>query len=198
MKRHKTVDGYIDDAESWQPELIRLRKILRSTDLEETVKWGAPCYTWEGKNIVGLGAFRAYCGLWFFQGALLTDKNKVLINAQAGRTKALRQWRFTSGKEIDARLVKAYVAEAIEIEKRGVSIKPDRGKPVQIPPQLENALARNKKAGRAFEALSRGKQREYAEYISGAKRDETKAKRLDKILPMIAAGQGLNDKYRNC
>ncbi len=93
-KRHKTVDDYIEAAEPWQDELIRLRKILRSTDLEETVKWGAPCYTHDGKNVVGMASFKSYVGLWFHQGALLGDKKKVLINAQEGKTKALRQWRF--------------------------------------------------------------------------------------------------------
>jgi len=190
------VDEYIESTESWRKELSRLRKVLRSTDLEETVKWGAPCYTWGGKNVVGLGAFKSYFGLWFFQGALLADKGKVLINAQEGKTKALRQWRFTSGKEIKARLIKAYVNEAIELQRQGAEIKPDRGRPVEIPPQLKRALAGNKKASRGFNAMTLGKQREYAEYISSAKREETRAKRLEKIIPMIAAGQGLHDRYR--
>ena len=85
MKRHNTVDDYIEAAEHWQDELIRLRKILKSTNLHETVKWGAPCYTFEGKNVVGIGAFKSYVGLWFYQGALLADKKKVLISAQEGK-----------------------------------------------------------------------------------------------------------------
>jgi len=196
MKRSKTVDEYIESTEKWRAELIRLRKILRSTDLEETVKWGAPCYTCDGKNVVGLGAFKSYLGLWFFQGALLADKSKVLINAQEGKTKALRQWRFTSSKEINASLIKAYVNEAIELQRQGAAIKPDRGRPVEVPPQLKRALAGNKTASRAFNALTPGKQREYADYISSAKREETRSKRLEKIIPMIAAGQGLHDRYR--
>jgi len=198
MKRSKTVDEYIESTESWGEELIQLRKILSSTGLEEAVKWGAPCYTLDGKNVVGLGAFKSYFGLWFFQGALLSDKNKVLVNAQQGKTKALRQWRFTSSKDINARLIKAYVKEAIELQKQGAAIKPDRGRPVEIPQQLKRALAGNKKASRGFNALTQGKQREYADYISSAKRDETRSKRLEKIIPMIVAGQGLHDRYRNC
>ena len=196
MKRCKTVDEYIESTESWRAELTRLRKILRSTDVEETVKWGAPCYTCDGKNVVGLGAFKSYFGLWFFQGALLADKSKKLVNAQEGKTKALRQWRFTSGKEINARLIKSYVSEAIELQRRGTAIKPDRGRPVEIPPQLNRALAGNKKASQGFNALTPGKQREYADYISSAKREETRSKRLEKIIPMIAAGQGMHDRYR--
>ena len=106
MKRYKSVDDYIAGAEHWQVELIRLREILQSTKLEETVKWGAPCYTHNGKMVVGLGAFKSYVGLWFHQGALLSDPEKVLINAQEGKTKALRQWRFSSLKEIKARPIK--------------------------------------------------------------------------------------------
>ncbi len=196
MKRYKTVDDYIDGAEYWQEELQLLRKILLSTDLVEEVKWGGPCYTYDGKNIVGMGAFKSYCGLWFFQGALLSDPDNVLVNAQEGKTKALRQWRFESKKEIKSRSIKAYIQEAIKQQLEGQEIKPARAKPLTIPPQLKSALARNKKAGTAFKALTKGKQREYADYIAEAKREETKATRLEKIIPMIAAGKGLNDKYR--
>ncbi|QDV45485.1 hypothetical protein Enr13x_53640 [Stieleria neptunia] len=196
MKRFKTVDEFIAGSESWQDELKRLREILRSTELDETVKWGAPCYTYEGKNLVGIGAFQSYFGLWFFQGGLLSDPEGVLINAQDGKTKAMRQWRLTSMKEIKPRTIKAYVKEATQLQIEGHEIKPVRGKPVTIPPELKAALARNKTARTAFDQLTPGKQREYADYIADAKRDTTKASRLEKILPMIAQGKGLNDKYR--
>lgn len=198
MKRHETVDDYIESAEQWQAELTRLRKILRSTDLEETVKWGGPCYTHDGKNVVGMAGFESYFGLWFHQGALLADKRKVLINAQEGKTKALRQWRFRSKKEIDARLIKAYVMEAIDLQQQGKEIKPRRNQAVKVPPLLESALGKNKKTRAGFEKLTPGRQREFAEYIADAKREETQLKRLKKILPMIQAGKGLNDKYRDC
>lgn len=197
MKPRKTVDEYIEASEHWQDELIRLRKILSSTDLQETVKWGGPCYTFDGKNIVGMAAFKSYVGLWFFQGALLADKEKVLINVQEGKTKALRQWRFRSKKEIDARRIKAYVNEAVDLQKQGLKIKAERSKTIEIPPQLKQAFQRNKKAHSCFSQLTKGKQREYADYIADAKREETKMQRLEKILPMIKAGKGLNDKYRN-
>ncbi len=196
MKRHKTVDDYIDSAEDWQTELKQLRKILNSTPLEETVKWGGPCYTYEGKNVVGLGAFKSYFGLWFHQGALLTDKKKVLINCQDGKTKALRQWRMNSKKEIDAKLIKAYIKEAIENHHKGAEIKPDRNKPIVVPKELKSTFAKNKKAHACFTDLSKGKQREYTDYVAEAKREETKLKRIEKIIPMILAGKGLNDRYR--
>lgn len=198
MKRFETVDAYIEGAENWQNELRQLRKILKATVLKETVKWGAPCYTHGGKNLVGLGAFKSYVGLWFFQGALLSDPGDVLINAQEGRTKAMRQWRFESDRDIKTRLIKAYVSEAVTLQDQGVEIKPMKGKSLDLPVELADALEKNRVAAKGFDVLTMGRQREYADYIALAKRDETKLKRLAKILPMIESRQGLNDKYRKC
>ena len=196
MKRYRSVDEYIECADDWQRELVRLREILCSTSLVETVKWGSPCYTHNGKVLVGIGAFKSYVGLWFFQGALLSDTEGVLVNAQEGKTKAMRQWRFGSLKEIKARSIKTYVKEAIQLLDDGKEIKADRNKPLVVPPELKKALAAKKAVKAKFEALSKGRQREYADYVAEAKRAETKTKRLEKILPLIAAGVGLNDKYR--
>ena len=198
MQRFKSVDAYIAGNPQWQAELESLRKILVSTQLEETVKWGAPCYTYGGKNLVGIGAFKSYVGLWFHQGALLSDPEGVLINAQDGKTKALRQWRFESKREIKTRLIKSYVKEAIELQEGGATIKPERGKPVVVPTELQSVLDKKKRLANAFEGLTPGKRREYATYVAEAKRADTKQKRIDKITPMILAGQGLNDRYRDC
>ncbi len=198
MKRYKTVDDYIVNAGEWRAALERLREILNTTPLTEEVKWGAPCYTHSGKNVVGLAAFKGWVCLWFHQGALLKDPSGVLINAQEGKTKALRQWRMTSLKDIKPNIIKRYVKEAIALVDAGKEIKAARGKSVDIPDELSRAMRRYKGATAGFRGLTPGKQREYAEYIASAKRDDTKQKRLDKVLPMIAAGVGLNDKYRNC
>lgn len=198
MKRYKTVDAYLAGAGQWKPELTRLRSILQSTGLEETVKWGAPVYTHAGKRVVGLGGFKHWCGLWFFQGALLSDKKKLLMRAQEGKTKALCQMRFRPGDKIDARVIKAYVKEAIELADRGIEIKPERGKPVKVPRELQAVFRKRKKAAAAFEKLTLGRRRDYAEYVASAKQDATKQRRIDKILPMIESGVGLNDKYRGC
>lgn len=198
MKRFTSVDDYIDHAEHWQDELRTLREILQATDLEETVKWGAPCYTYDDKNVVGLGAFKSYVGLWFHQGALLEDPEGVLINAQDGKTKAQRQWRFESAKQIKARPIKAYVKEAIGLVRDGKEMKADRSKPVVIPPELAAAFKKDKKAKAAFDNLTKGKQREYADHVADAKRDTTRLSRVEKIMPMITKGVGLHDKYRNC
>jgi len=198
VKRYKTVDEYVAKADNWQAELKRLREILNSTTLTEEVKWGAPCYTHKGKNVVGLAAFKGWVCLWFHQGALLRDNNKVLVNAQEGKTKALRQWRMTSAKEIKPSIIKRYVKEAIRHIDDGKEIKLVRSKRVDVPDELSKAMRRHKGATAAFRELTPGRQREYAEHIASAKRDETRKKRMDKILPMIVAGIGLHDKYRNC
>lgn len=196
MKRAKSVDDYVNTAEHRQAELKKLREILKSTPLEEDVKWGGPCYTHNGKNVVGIGAFKSYVGLWFFQGALLVDKDKVLINAQPGKTKALRQWRMTSSKEIKPAAIKRYVKEAIALVEEGKEVTAARTKKLLIPAELKTVFRADKAAIEAFTNLRPGQQREYADYVAEAKRDDTKQRRIEKILPMILAGKGLNDRYR--
>ena len=123
MKRAKSVDDYIANSEQWQDGLVLLRKLLNATELAETVKWGAPVYTIDNKNVIGIGAFKSYFGLWFFNGALLKDTNKCLITASDGKTKALRQWRFNDISEINSEQVTAYINEAIANQKAGKVIK---------------------------------------------------------------------------
>ena len=196
MKRFETVDAYIEGHPEWHDALVKLRTIVNESGLNETVKWGGPCYTSGGKNVVGLGAFKSYVGIWFYQGALLKDQLGVLINAQEGTTKALRQWRFQSAKEIKAAPIKAYIAEAVENQSKGRMIKADRKKPLSIPDELALLFARTPELGICFETLTLSKQREYCEYIATAKRAATKSSRIEKITPMILKKQGLNDKYR--
>lgn len=196
MKKSRTVDDYVSKSPYWQEELVTLRRILRSTPLTEEVKWGGPCYTWQGKNVVGLGAFKSYFGLWFHQGALLEDRANVLINAQEGKTKAQRQWRMRSAADIKAAIIRRYVREAIGLVDAGKEIRADRSQPLVVPDALQEALRGDKTASAAFRSLTKGRQREYANYINDAKRAETVRRRLAKILPMIVAGAGLNDRYR--
>jgi uncharacterized protein YdeI (YjbR/CyaY-like superfamily) len=198
MKKYNTPDEYIANNKDWQQSLILLRDILLDTHMTETVKWGVPVYTFEGKNIVGIAGFKAYVGLWFFQGAMLKDKKKKLINAQDGKTKALRQWRFDSVKEIEAesKTIKQYLEEAILNQKHGKEIKPERKKPLDIPKELYDIFIKDTKVKESFNSLSLPKQRDYCNYISEAKRETTKISRLEKIVPMILKRIGLNDKYR--
>ena len=192
----KSVDRYIISHANWQKELSLLRDILRDLALEEGIKWGAPVYMLNGKNVVGLGAFKSYVGLWFFQGVLLTDKNKVLHNAQEGKTQSMRQWRFRNLAEIDHRNIIEYVSEAIDNQKQGRVIKPTKKKTITIPQELSEILDRDSNLLVKFNQLTPYKQKEYYEYINEAKRVTTKESRLIKIKPMIMAGQGLNDRYR--
>ncbi len=198
MQRAKSVDEYLEIHAEWSAELSKLRGILTASELEEEVKWGAPCYTLSGKNVVGLGAFQQHVALWFHQGVYLQDKDGVLINAQEGTTKALRQWRFRRARDIPVRRVTAYVREAIENQRQGRALRPQAKKAIALPPELRRALRGRAAAERAFAALTPGRRREYAEYVASAKRAETKASRVAKVLPMIEAGFGLNDRYRDC
>ena len=198
MQKTKTPDTYFSSAKLWRDELATLRKALLATGLTEELKWGSPFYTLDGKNIVGVTAFKNFFCLWFPQGALLKDEKKVLVNAQEGVTKAQRQWRMDDAKQIKPGIIKAYVKEAIALAKAGKEIKPQPKSALVIPPELKSALSKNKGAKTAFEKLTPGKKREYADYVAEAKQAATKQRRLEKILPMIAAGKGLNDKYRNC
>ncbi|MBL4653543.1 MAG: DUF1801 domain-containing protein [Flavobacteriales bacterium] len=195
MKTFATVNEYIIAHPEHQAALELLRKILLSTELEECVKWGAPCYTVGGKNIIGVASFKSYVGLWFHQGVFLKDAQKVLINAQEGTTKALRQWRFNSIEEIDAKQVLEYVKEAINNEKAGKKVKPQK-KPLVIPIELQKELSYSAQLLECYDKLSLTCKREFVEYISEAKRNETKVKRLAKIIPMILESKGLHDKYK--
>ena len=196
MKRAKSVDEFIANADHWTSELRKLRQVLKATELDEGVKWGAPCYMLDGKNIVGIGAFKSYFGLWFFQGGLLADKKNVLINAQEGKTQTMRQWRMHAASDIKPAIVKSYVRESIKQSKAGKAIKANRSKPVVVPPELKRAFGNNKKAATNFKDMRLGMRREYADYVADAKREDTKLRRIDRILPMISAGVGLHDKYR--
>ncbi len=195
MKSYKSVDDYIAGHPEYSEELTHLRVLLNSTELEETVKWGAPCYTIKGKNVIGLTAFKSYVGLWFHQGVFLQDKSKKLINAQEGVTKALRQWRFVENKEIDDPLILEYVQEAIQNQKEGKMMKPEK-KPLIIPDELQAAFDEDYVLKDQYETFSHSCKREFAEYISDAKREATRLSRLEKVRSMIMAGKGLNDQYR--
>lgn len=196
MQKNKTVEGFIEAHQNWHSQLTALRQLLVDKGFQETIKWGAPTYCIDGKNLIGLGAFKEYVGLWFYQGALLEDKTKSLVNAQEGKTKALRQWRFNSEDILPLDQTNAYVSETIANHKAGKAIKADTSKPLIIPQELQSALDDSAELTAQFEQFGKSKQREFAEHILSAKREATKLSRLEKIIPMIQQGIGLNDKYR--
>lgn len=198
MKKASSVEDYISAHKQWKESLELLRELFLSSGMNETIKWGMPVYTVSNKNVAGFSAFKSHAGIWFFQGVFLKDPSKKLINAQEGVTKALRQWRFTSPEEIanNRETVIAYLAEAIQNQKEGREMKPVRKRRVEIPAELEKALSENPAFRDGFNALSPGKQKEYADYVRIARQEETRTSRLEKIIPMVMDGIGLNDKYK--
>ncbi len=197
MEKNKTVDEYISKHLNHKVELELLRSIAQGMNLNETVKWGAPVYTESGKNVVGLGSFKSYVGLWFYQGALLKDEAKRLMNAQEGVTQAMRQWRFETLEEIknETDLIKSYIDEAIANAKVGKEIKPQK-KPLEIPVELQHALDNNEELRLKFEAFNLTRKRECAEFVGSPKREATRQAKLEQIIPMILKGISPNDKYR--
>lgn len=182
--------------DNWKEELELLRSILAETEMERSIKWGIDVYTYNGTNLVGIAPFKSYVGLWFYQGVFLSDPLGVLKNAQEGKTKAMRQWRFASKEDINRDRVLSYLRETIENEKAGKRSVTEKTTELDLPEILEKALAENQDFQEAFAKLSLSKRKEYAVFIAEAKRMETQMSRLEKITPMITAGIGLNDKYK--
>ena len=193
MYKFKSVDEFYDSDLNNIKIAKALRQLLLETELKEELKWAAPCYTYKGKHVIGIGCFKEHCALWFHQGVFLKDEKKVLI-AASDSTRGLRQWHFSNLDELNDELIMRYILEAIENAKKGKEIEV-KEKELIIPDELSKALVDNELMAN-FEAFSKSKKREFAEYISSAKQEKTKHNRLDKILPMIGNGVGLNDKYR--
>ncbi len=196
MEKVKSVDEFFNNLKLWNAELSVLRSVLQSTELEEELKWGIPTYTIKGKNVVSISGFKKYFGLWFVQGVFLRDTSKVLINAQEGKTKALRQWRFKTLEDIDVKLLNSYILEAIQNQKEGKESTVIRGGAFLIPSKLKDELNENVVLQSNFNLLTKGKQKEYCTYVSEAKKEITQIKRVQKIIPMINELIGLNDKYK--
>ena len=197
MKKAKSVEDFFENLTIWKDELTMIRAILLKSDLKEEIKWGVPTYCLGGKNVVGFAGFKSYFGLWFFQGVFLKDSENMLINAQEGVTKALRQWRFSSIKDINEKLILKYVNEATQIQLNGKGHINVKKTEFILDDLLGNLLKENKSVLKYFQCLTIGKQKEYSLFISEAKKEIKKQKRLEKIIPMIKAGVGLNDKYKN-
>lgn len=196
MDKREKIETYYAKDQKFKEGIALLREIALKTELEETLKWGAPIYTIENKNVLGILAFKSHFGIWFYNGVFLLDPKKVLSNAQEGKTKAMRHWKFTAVEEIEEKVVLAYMNEAITNQKKGIALLPEKKKKTAIPVLLQHALENNPEAMDTFKALSPYKQGEYSEYVASAKQEKTKLSRLAKILPMISEGKGLHDKYR--
>ncbi len=188
------VDAFLKRQDSWRAEFEKLREILASTGLTEELKWGQPCYSLAGKNVVLMHGFKEYCAVLFHKGALLKDPKGVLIQ-QTKNVQAARQIRFTSVEEVTARekTLKAYLREAIENERAGMKVAFKKTEEFELPVEFEAALEANPRLQEAFAALTPGRQRQYIFEISGAKLSATRTARVAKHAPRILAGLGLDD-----
>lgn len=196
----KIKDYFQKDSLKWKEEQLFLRDVILQFDFEEDIKWGRPTYSMNGKNLIGLSGFKNYFTIWFFQGVLLKDESNVLVNAQEGKTKSLRHWQFKSQGEINLKILKSYILEVIENHKSGKVVKVNRSVSTGfvLEENLKSLISTDLEFKDAFNNLTPGKQKEYSNYINEAKRESTKISRLEKIVPMILNGEGLNDKYKNC
>lgn len=190
------VDFYFSKAKKWQKELNTLRTIILDCGLTEELKWGVPCYTFENSNIVLIHVFKEYCAVLFFKGALLNDSNGILVQ-QTENVQAARQVRFTNVGEIVELepTLKAYIYEAIEVERAGLNVKFKKTTEFTIPEEFQKKFSAKGGAAlkTAFDALTPGRQRAYILYFSAPKQSKTREARVEKYMKQILAGKGLND-----
>lgn len=188
------VDFYFIKTKKWRKELEQLRIILFDCGLTEELKWGCPCYSFEKSNIILIHVFKEYCAVLFFKGALLNDANDILIQ-QTKNVQAARQVRFTSVQEIIEKtsILKAYVFEAIEVERAGLKVELKKTAEFDMPEEFQNTLKDSPALKKAFYLLTPGRQRAYLLYFSAAKQSKTRASRIEKSIAQILEGKGLND-----
>jgi uncharacterized protein YdeI (YjbR/CyaY-like superfamily) len=188
------VDWFFSNDTKWQKEYEKLRTIILECGLTEELKWGCPCYTFDNTNIVLIHGFKEYCALLLFKGALLNDPNGVLIQ-QTKNVQSARQIRFTNVKEIVKmeKILKAYIYEAIEVEKAGLKVKLKKTSEYKIPEEFQKKLNKNSALKTAFYALTPGRQRAYLFYFSQPKLSKTRESRVEKYIKQILNGRGLND-----
>ena len=188
------VDAYIDRNAKWCAEITEMRKIALDCPLTEELKWGSPCYTHDGQNIVLIHVFKEYAAFLFFKGALMPDGHGLLIQ-QTENVQSARQARFTNVREIKARagILKAYIHEAIEVERSGAKVVLKKTEDFPIPEEFEKELKKNAALKKAFQALTPGRQRAYLVHFAQPKKAETRIARVEKHIPRIREGKGLND-----
>lgn len=188
------VNWFFEKPTEWQQEYERLRGICLDCGLDEELKWGCPCYALKKSNVVLIHGFKEYCALLFFKGALLSDPNSIMIQ-QTENVQSARQMRFTNAAEIAemAQVIKAYIHEAIEVEKAGLKVELKKTSDFKVPEEFQYKLDHIPALKEAFEALTPGRQRGYLFYFSQAKQSKTRAERVEKYIPQILAGKGIDD-----
>ncbi len=188
------VDEFIAKAKKWREELEALRSIALDCGLNEDLKWGAPCYTLNGGNVILLHGFKEYCAILFFKGALLKDPEGILVQ-QTGNVQSARQIRFKSVRDIASQvsILKSYINEAAAIEKAGLKVELKKTEELNLPIEFQNKLDANPALKAAFEKLTPGRQRAYIIYFSAPKQSKTRESRIEKSVERILDGKGLDD-----
>jgi len=187
------VDFYFNKAGKWQKEIEKLRTICLDCGLNEELKWGTPCYTFEKSNIVLIHVFKEYCALLFFKGALLKDPQGILVQ-QTENVQAARQIRFTSVRDIHKKILKDYIYRAVEAEEAGLKVSLKKTSEFTIPDEFQDQLDKKTALKKAFYALTPGRQRGYILHFSSAKQSKTRVARIEKYIPHILDGKGLDDE----
>lgn len=187
------VDEFVKRAEAWKDEIQTLRSILLDCRLEEDLKWGKPCFSFEGKNIAIIQPFKERCSLMFFKGALLNDAHG-LLRSQGENTQSAMRLEFTGKQPIEKTVVQSYVKQAVEVEKAGLKVDFKAKRELELPDELTEFFDRDPKVADAFHALTPGRQRGYVLHFTQAKQSKTRIARIEKCIPNILAGKGLNDR----
>lgn len=191
----KSIEAFFEDSSKWQKEYELLHKIVHSTDLKEEFKWGKPCYTHKGSNIVLIHGFKNYCALLFHKGVLLKDEKDILVQ-QTKNVQSARQLRFKNFQEINdqKKIIKEYIYEAVEVEKAGLEVEMKKTSDYEVPEELEKVFKEHPDFKRAFHELTPGRQRGYLLHFSGAKQSKTRESRIEKAMPKIFNGKGHNEQ----
>jgi uncharacterized protein YdeI (YjbR/CyaY-like superfamily) len=187
------VDAFVSRAKKWQGETQKLRSILLDCGLDEDLKWGKPCFVFEGRNVAVIQPFKEHCSLMFFKGALLQDTHG-LLRSQGMNTRSALRLEFTSEAHIKKRVVRSYVKQAIAVEKAGLKVDFKAKRELELPEELTRILKKDGKLAKAFHGLTPGRRRAYILHFTGAKQSKTRAARIEKCIPRILAGKGRNDR----
>lgn len=187
------VDAFVKQAKIWKEEIQALRSILIDCGLDEELKWGKPCFMYKGRNVAIIQPFKKHCALLFFKGALFQDIHGLLKN-QGANTQSAKRLEFISKDQIKKTKIKPYVKQAIELEKSGVIVDFKAKSELVLPDELSQLLKKNSKVKKAFYALTPGRQRAYVIHFASAKKTQTRAARIEKYIPKILSGKGINDR----
>lgn len=191
--KNAKVDELVSRAKRWRGEIEALRSILLDAGLDEELKWGKPCFLFEGSNVAIIQPFKEHCALMFFKGALLEDPHG-LLRSQGVNTQSAMRLEFTSEDQIEKSVVQDYVKQAIAVEKAGLKVDFEAKRELELPEELTRIFEKDRKLAKAFDALTPGRQRGYVLHFTGAKQSKTRTARIERAIPKILEGKGLHDR----